>query len=68
MSGEGKVKLVRGYIWIDKGKLMFLQRWWANPREFTRQLSKILVGKKNLVKMFARERSKKKMPVPEDIV
>ncbi|KAJ8684235.1 hypothetical protein QAD02_020027 [Eretmocerus hayati] len=68
-AGDGRVLLCNVYnVWIDRGRLTWMQRFFEDPRELTRRLLKELVGEENLREMCARGNSPNTRPVPEEIM
>lgn len=68
--GQGRVQLAVGFnVWVDKAKLVWLQRWTDDSRRMTRELLRVLVGENNLKNMCARGNSKTgRRSIPEDIM
>lgn len=67
--GDGRVLVCRNYnVWADKGELDFIQRYVNDPKQMTRSLLSIIVGKQNLKNMCARGKSGERRGVPKDII
>lgn len=67
--GDGRVLVCKNYnLWADKGELDFIQRYVEDPKQMTRTLLTILVGKENLKTMCARGKSRGRRGVPDDIM
>ncbi|KAJ8682563.1 hypothetical protein QAD02_018355 [Eretmocerus hayati] len=66
-AGDEGVLLCNAFnVWIDRGILTWMQRFFDNPRELTRRLLKELVGEDNLGGICARGRSQNTRPVPQE--